>query len=341
MTLEDDSVAVSNATMREAAVWMTLLHGPDRSARMEAGFRRWLAANRSHSVAFEAVATAWEATEGLRASELPRLGRSRRARVRTRFAYAMAMMAMLTVVGLLGWVIYLHAIGIETEVGEQRMLTLDDGSRVHLNTDTLLVVDYEPGHRRVELKQGEAYFEVAKDSKRPFIVSAGDRLVTALGTSFAVRNSDAQLSITLVEGQVVVSADSANKVGGASPSSPPESQAGSIVLTPGERLTFGSREQLRLDRPVMDRVTAWRVGRVYFDDTSLADAAAEMNRYNRMQIHVESPRAAALQITGVFRTGDSESFANVVARSYGLQVTTTRQTIALSGEPSRSSTPSL
>jgi transmembrane sensor len=228
---------------------------------------------------------------------------------------------------------------IATKVGEQRQVVLDDGTRVFLNTDTQA--------RRVELTRGEALFNVAKKPDWPFIVAAGDRQVRALGTSFVVRRDEQRLAVTLVEGEVMVSPRLASSSGAVSSS--PQPDAGAIAqtppaaagqprndvftLTPGQRLTFTAGAATRLDTPSVEKATAWRRGQVILDDTPLATAIVEMNRYNSVKLVVERPEAAALLVNGLFQAGDSTHFANAVAQAYGLRLIERGDQIILSGQP--------
>src|SRR5690606_28626324 len=93
---------------------------------------------------------------------------------------------------------------VRTGVGEQRTVTLEDGSRVSLNTATRLSLHFDRGVRRVRLQSGEALFEVARDPGRPFVVESGDRQVRALGTAFIVRRDAGRIAVTLMEGSVEV-----------------------------------------------------------------------------------------------------------------------------------------
>ena len=185
---------------------------------------------------------------------------------------------------------------------------------------------YDAGHRLVELKAGEALFEVARTSASwPFIVAVGTERITALGTSFVVRTSDHGTSVVLVEGKVaVISADNT--------AAHAQSR---IVLAPGQRLTLTADKPVKLDRPSLEKVTAWRTGYVDLDDVTLLEAVDEMNRYSRTQISVDLPQSqsAAIAITGIFRAGDSRSFANAVAESYGLDVSVDGARIALRSSP--------
>jgi len=166
-----------------------------------------------------------------------------------------------------------------TAIGEQRLVRLSDGTRVSLNSDSQVVVDYDTVQRRVRLKRGEAFFEVAKDMERPFIVSAGAREVTALGTAFVVRYEEGRTAVTLVEGKVAVTSAGIAPLGGdqtfrsasqsasgaAKPKGWARRTAGAaevFTLAPGQRLTLGARSPPRMDEPRIDAVTAWRRGEV-------------------------------------------------------------------------------
>jgi transmembrane sensor len=234
---------------------------------------------------------------------------------------AVASCVMLLVIGSVIWLQYRGM--ISTAVGEQRHVVLEDGTRVFLNTDTRIVVKFEERARRVELRRGEALFNVAKRSAWPFIVVAGDRQVRALGTSFVVRKDVQQLEVTLVEGSVLVAPATVR------------GDSGEFKLTPGQRLTFGNHASPRLDTPSVERITAWRRGQVILEDTPLQAAVAEMNRYNETKLVVPQPEIAALPINGLFQAGDSSQFANAVAQAYGLTVIERGNEIVLSGEPAQ------
>lgn len=313
----------TRAQVREAAVWMTLLRSPDRTAKIERGFRRWLTANSSHAAAFEKVSTAWEATGALPRGPFPRLSRWQRAGFRQGFLQAATAVVSLAVVTIIGAFIYQRGAGVSTEIGEQRMLTLQDGTRVYLNTDTRVVVNYQDRQRAVELKSGEALFEVAKKPPDwPFVVTVDGRQITALGTAFVVRRDPARVLVTLVEGKVTVQPT-------------PASVAPMIALSPGQRLTLADNKPPQMDEPSIEKVTAWRSGHVDLVEMSLADAVAEMNRYSRIKVTVTEPEAAALPVYGTFRAGDITSFANAVADSYGLEVIDQTDRIVLQGKPQR------
>jgi transmembrane sensor len=330
--------AKSSATIRaQAAAWVARLHGPKRTEEVEAGLRRWLAESPEHATAFELLTDTWEKSARLRRRPMERTVSHKLAGFTmsvSRAAVAAAAVAAITVAGT---VFYLRTDAVVTAVGEQRTLTLEDGTRMYLNTNTRAAVRYSREQREVRLDQGEALFDVAKNPRWPFVVKVGDRQVKALGTVFVVRRDDANLAVTLVEGKVAVSpledrvADTPARLTQAPESADEPSAARLVMLSPGQRLTFASREPARIDRPRLDQVTAWQHGRVAFDNTALTDAVAEMNRYSAARLVVEDPDAARIRISGTFRAGDSANFAEALARMYGLRVRHDGRELILAG----------
>ncbi|MBL8266065.1 FecR family protein, partial [Steroidobacter sp.] len=198
--------APTPAEIDEAAVWIARLHAPNRTLQVERGFRRWMAERPSHAAAFETVSTGWELSGMLERRPFPRVNRWQRAGFREGFVratLAVAATVVLVVGALVAHQVYTDE--VKTSVGEQRTVTLEDGSRMTLNTTTRVAVNYDEHARRVELKSGEALFEVTKQERPwPFIVTVGDKTITAVGTAFVVRADAKQTSVFMVEGEVVV-----------------------------------------------------------------------------------------------------------------------------------------
>jgi transmembrane sensor len=313
--------SVSPQRVAEAGVWISRLHGEQRGPAVESGLRRWLEESVENARALELATDVWEEAHNLR--RLVRLvpAENFQRRHRSRFLLIGATLAVFVAAVALGlrW----RESGVVTGVGEQRLLTLEDGTHVFLNTATRLVVRYDHDARRVQLKTGEALFTVEKRLGWPFLVTSGGQQVEALGTSFVVRRDPDRLAVTLVEGKVTVSAQKPDEA------HPPDV----VTLLPGQRLTLRAGENARLDRPSLSEAVAWRSGQVVLDDTSLADAVAEMNRYSPVKLVVDSPAAAGLLVNGLFQVGDSEKFANAIAQTYGLQVLAHGGRIVLTGTP--------
>lgn len=329
----DKELRVTPDIAAEAAVWVTRLHGPDRSPQMERDFLAWQAESALHREAFERCTDVWQDVAQIKLATAYETGAAARA-AQTHSAGAGAwrwgaVAAVMSALVLGGFMLQqgLDHDDYRTAVGEQRTLLLDDGSRVVMNTDTRVRVNFSGREREVSIQTGEAIFEVAKDPARPFIVHASGSEVVAVGTAFAVRvakrstGQATDLAVTMIEGQVRVrptaSAADAGLVA-----------ATEVVMHAGDRLRLtgvaGAWQVLpKLDRPNVEQVTAWKRSEVVFDAASLQDAVSEMNRYSRTPIVLlEGLGQSQLKVSGQFRAGDNMSFARAVAALYGLSVRT-------------------
>ena len=168
-----------------------------------------------------------------------------------------------------------------TRIGEQTSVQLADGSTVHLNTDTALDVTLNDHERRIVLLHGEAEFEVAHDSNRPFRVATGNTITEALGTRFVVRYDDLQGSVTLLQGKVRTTHYLA---GGA--------VSNSVTLHPGQRVAFDGQKLAAVQSVDPANADAWRRGRLIMNFVPLKQVIAEINRYRRSQIKLIDPNLA-------------------------------------------------
>lgn len=297
--------------LAEASAWLARLQGSARTPATEQAFKAWLAEDPAHARAFARVTHTWDIIPGA-AMQGQAASRPRPPHRQSPWRYAIA--AGVAILLLLVGGYTLRDPVYRTGIGEQKAITLDDGTRITLNTDTRVVVSYRQAERRIGLTHGEAMFEVAKNPQRPFVVEAGAKQVRALGTTFLVRNEADQVAVVLIEGRVKVSDDA--------PPRRSEPAGDAVTLTPGERLVLnasGAQRQV-LDRPKVEEVTAWRQGEVIFDNANLADAVAELNRYGTTRLRLEGPALARLRVSGVFATHDPVEFANAVAKLHDLDV---------------------
>ena len=288
----------------EASAWLARLKGPQRTAETRAALQHWLSADEAHQAAFERAIDLWDLLPDAVA-----MGRGEAPYRQTLRLMTLATAASLLAMIGAGVATFYAGQGsvISTHVGERRSTTLDDGSRIALNTGSRLTVHFARSERRISLDQGEAMFDVAHDPSRPFVVSVGNEQVKALGTAFVVRRDGDDVRVTLLRGRVEVTRQGER----------PELLA---VLKPGDRLTTGLVDKPRLDHPALDTVTAWRRGEILFNDTPLSDAVAEVNRYGKVHVVIADPRLAALPVSGVFATDDVAEFAQAVAQLHGLHV---------------------
>lgn len=322
---------ISPERLAEAGVWVARLHGDEPKAAMT-GVKEWLKADPMNARALELCTDVWEESYNLRritpfASDGASPSRGRQRRFIAVVAAAIVIVLTITAVAL-----FSTRSGVSTGVGEQRLLTLKDGTRVFLNTATRVVVEYNDNFRKVELDTGEALFDVVNRPGWPFVVQVGDRQVKALGTSFVVRRDEKQLAVTLVEGKVSVTSNPEVAPSGTHADRLHDSAAtsNSITLRPGQRLTFAGGNA-RLETTSLDKAVAWRRGQIVLDDTPLASAIAEMNRYSETRLVIERPESETVLVNGLFQAGDSMSFARAVAATYGLVVVERDDEIILSG----------
>lgn len=310
-TQAPDDPVPSTDVRAEAAAWIARMRDEKRGPQLEAQFRGWLDENEEHQRAFARMTQVWEQAGKIRMRARDEISAVRTGRSSRFSRWAPSLAATLILVAV-GAVYYWRNGALETEVGQRQIRLLRDGTRVVLNTDTRIEVNYDQHLRRVRLIRGEAWFNVSKHPTWPFIVSVGDQEVRALGTSFIVRRDaqDQDLSVTLVDGRVSITPLAQNED---APSQAPQ------ILAPGQRLVISRRHKLAVDRPELSRVTAWERGQVEFAETPLEDAVTEMNRYTTTHITVPDAEVAQLRIGGVFHAGDSEEFVKVVTAAFGLR----------------------
>ena len=187
----------------------------------------------------------------------------------------------------------------DTARGEVRQSPLADGSSIALNTETRLVTRFSDARRHVRLEAGEAWFDVAADKARPFVVEAGDALVTAIGTAFTLRRHTDHLELIVTEGMVEArNLDQRQRVGQGYSAVVPN--AGAILLT-------------AVDAGAVQRKLAWKAGQIILNGERMQDAVATFNRYSERPIRI-AESLADRRIVGVFRTQDADGFARAAGK---------------------------
>jgi transmembrane sensor len=313
--MADDSPGIERAR-HEAAEWFARLTSRTVAAADLHAFRAWRQAP-ENAAAYQEVEAVWKASGKLahdpdiRAALAEALAR-RQPKLSFDFSGLRESPRLRTwlLAGLAGAALILAGLYVQdgrqtyvAGIGEQRLITLDDGSRLRLDAATRLRVRYSGQTRQVDLDRGRAFFEVAHDGERPFVVRAGDLQVRALGTRFDVARQERGARVTLVDGRVQV-------VRGAS----------AWTLAPDQQLAVTPRSAPRPRSVDAHEATSWTEGRLTFEATPLAEALAEVNRYSRHTVRLEAAAdLAATPISGVFDSGDTEAFVAAVADLYGLQ----------------------
>jgi transmembrane sensor len=199
---------------------------------------------------------------------------------------------------------------IETGIGETRAIMLDDGSRIVLDTKSRLRTAFTANARTVELLDGQAQFEVARDPHRPFCVRTRSAEVVAVGTKFDVATLQARTTVTLIEGRVNV-----RTISGTSQVEPKVE-----ALVPGQQLRIANDGQL-LEKKVVniENATAWQRGTIVLDDMPLPEALVAINRYSVTQIVIPAAALQSRRVSGVFRIGDVDTEAIALQRYFGLR----------------------
>jgi transmembrane sensor len=206
-----------------------------------------------------------------------------------------------------------------TPVGGRRVVNLSDGSEIELNTQTVIRTAVSKFKREIWLDSGEAFFAVAHRNGEPFVVHAGDRTITVLGTKFSVRREKDQVTVNVLQGRVRVEDDQ-----GARPHATVIT-AGDTAISRGASILVAAKSQVRVENAL-----AWREGRLSFDQAPLSDVAAEFNRYNRTHLVVTDAAAGRIPIGGSFDASSVDSFARLLHDAYGLKVERDEATVRIS-----------
>jgi len=209
-----------------------------------------------------------------------------------------------------------------TSFGEQRIVTLADGSVIELNTDSTLQVQFSDRQRAIHMVKGEAFFRVAHDASRPFVVNAGDVDVKAVGTQFNVRMGNDSTLVSVVDGTVEVRGDTTDSVAALGTKLP-------VRVTTGEEARITSiaprdatkgLEIAKIASSSSRRAASWTQGRVEFDDTPIADVLSEFQRYRVIQVSIDDESIRQLRLTGSFDAHDPDSALAFIATLPGVAV---------------------
>lgn len=297
-----------------AAQWLERQDRADWSPADQAELDAWLAQSNANLIAYWRVRDAWTRAERLVAAA-PAIAKAARAKRLPPRAIITGIAAVLVAAVALGFGAHMIAPKPQirtfaTPLGGREIVTFADGSRIELNTDTILRTRMTTEDRTIWLVKGEAYFEVKHDAAHPFVVLAGNDRVTDLGTEFVMRRDADKLEVALLKGRV--------RVGelGARP------DARSTLLMPGDVATATTDSMYVTQEPVRALASrlSWRRGVLVFDKTPLADAAREFNRYNRLKLVIADPAAAGITIDGTFPADNVEAFTDVAQHILALHV---------------------
>lgn len=304
-----------------AAEWFARRRSGHMSLQEARELELWLDRDSSHRSAFQAVTRAWLLTqtvstdpEVLALRETARYQATLRGRIYT--AASAAAIIVLLIGGLYTagvarvWRDWFEPVSdqrFETAIGQTVTVSLADGSSVMLDSDTALRVHETWRRRDITLEHGQAFFHVAKDPARPFVVSAASSSVMATGTAFDVRLDPGQLTVLLTEGRLHVEL--------AETASTPATQANMVAGWQLMASANGAHALMPLSAERSVRALGWKTGHLVFVSESVSMAAAEVNRYSLKKIIV-SAELSATPIDGVLHTGDVDGFVRLLVKSH-------------------------
>ncbi|MEE3664227.1 FecR family protein [Brenneria sp. g21c3] len=302
----------SSALGEEAITWLVRLTSGESSPSMLAAFREWHSQSPEHAKAMDEARKLWVTVgEALPASlstdndnvvplsvpAAPSSGRRRRN---------LAVAASVVVALAVGVYSHLHRYDYSTQTGEQRLVAMSDGSKVQLDTNTALNVDYRPTLRQVQLAQGEAYFDVAHDPDKAFVIDAGFGKVRVLGTAFSIRRDDNAIWVTVTRGRVQVSGGSLDR---------------NLYLTANEQVRFTSDDnQPAITRLNAEQALSWRSGRLQFDNTSLDDVLQALKRYDKRYWFYDASLAKHMKINTVVNVHNINEWLDGLQRVLPIEV---------------------
>ena len=294
--------ACGQTTVRdEAARWFVRLQEPAVDVEMHRQFQSWLDEHSQHRTEFECLQGVWKAADLVPSARLLALceappARSKRRPV-MRYAVAASVLAVALGLGLFSGLNQSSTYTAEffTALGERRHVALPDGSVVDLDSRSRIQVHFEKHRRGIELIEGEAMFSVEHDTSRPFVVEAGSGKVTVTGTRFDVRRGASDTRVVVEQGTVKVQGQSA-------------AEQDFISLTAGMGTHVDAQGKVAAAYAVNPaELTAWRNGKLVFNNASLSDVAEQVSRYRDKPLKVGNPAVGNLRLTSVFKSDNTDA----------------------------------
>jgi transmembrane sensor len=320
---------LSSQVRTEATDWLIRFSEGEVDAAAREDFSHWLRTSPEHVRAYLRISALWEDADriagpesrrdidelvrgaqqeanivplGVRRGEVDR-GKPVRTAKRTPWALAAA---VLLAVGMAGTVWYTrhHAPSYATGTGEQRTVNLPDGSTVLINARSRIRVDFSETERAIDLREGQAFFKVARNPARPFIVRSGVARLRAVGTQFDVYRKEGGTVVTVVEGRVAAR----------------DSTSTEVLVAAGEQAVLSLHSARK--RPVahVEAATAWTAGLLVFDGTPLSEVIHEFNRQNVKPLVISGPELAELRISGTFPSSGAERIVRFLQERFHVTV---------------------
>lgn len=333
------------ALTNEAAAWFLRIRNDEVSAEDFAQWREWVNSSPAHTEAFDRVSEFWKRSDSMKDLPWPSdeeldndnydgieglvPPKSRKMSRWRSLAQVAAMLALVAAAGLIAAPRFLAPQNstpdiYETNVAEHQTIDLNDGSKIVLGAMSQVAVDYTSAERNITLMSGEAFFDVAKDPSRPFVVAAGPRSVRAVGTAFNINFSEQVLAVSVVEGTVSIAAMQTNEIVTAAPAADtPKSnvQSNSFLLDDGQELivsTSDNAEEIRTFSA--DVVTSWRTGKLTYIGEPLEKVIADLNRYSDRKILVTEDAINIMRFTGTVFNNDIGHWLDGLDKAFPVRI---------------------
>lgn len=330
-----------SVTQEAAAMWLVLLDDGPLDAQQKRDFEQWLEESPLHVEMFLDTLATWDGMSSL--SNLSEVFPLERLEVKKEsedvwanwlgwrwIGSSAAILGLLVLV--LGYFVVMAGY-YETDIGQVKTIQLADGSEISLNTDTKVKVSFSKNVRRVDLLQGEAFFKVARDVQRPFLVIANEKVVTAVGTAFSVYKRNGVVKVAVSEGVVQLQSseispspeeDKAQRKAIATKPAPPVYlESGHLALLNYTEITIEP-----VDIEVIEKDQAWRRHMLIFEGERLSEVIAEVQRYTSLHLIVDD-NIRDISVGGYFRSDDIEGILKALAYNFDLEVAKTQNEVKL------------
>ncbi len=322
------SLRTMNTIDDEASIWLVRLDNGNLSEQARQELKAWLAADERHLIALKTMADIWDEMD-----EVLNFIDDKQASAKVSLwsivkpvISPVMLAASISFLALILWLtspMEAQRNSYATLAGQQLDTRFNDGSIVHLNTNSQIETEFTDEKRIIKLMKGEALFEVAHDANRPFIVYAGDRLVQAVGTKFVVHLTTENLQVTVTDGKVKMAKVALDtELTDIQPLSQDSLQADDVFIAKGEQAIVASEQAptiSQVDAENINRELAWLDGKLVFDNEALFDVIAELNRYTDVEIVLNDSSLHQVRISGRFDLGDSDALIEALELSFNIK----------------------
>ncbi len=296
-----------------AADYVAQLHSGDMSEQEQQSLERWVAEDERNAYEYQRVLKIWD---DLHEYPLIQDELASRKKILGRRKLIMAVASFFLMFFASIFVINNNEIkpvkSYQTSIGQQKTINFPDGSKVTLNTDTVLEADFSDNQRRLKLVSGEAFFDVAKDPSRPMVIDLATHEITVLGTQFNVYRSGLGVKIAVVKGEVSVESainvvtnlnQNKNELNSL------KNSENKIFLKAGDAVNLDIRlkkQPVLVSKVDVEKLTGWRDGLIRFDSEPLSRVISELNRYSYRKVLVEDETIMEIPVSGTFRFNNTD-----------------------------------